>query len=371
MTRKKVKLVWIENDKSRATSLQKMRVGLLKKVKELTILCAVRAIVIIFSPDKVGPLVWPSPQATHGLLDEFFALPKSVQKKKESNVESYLKEKTHKFQEQLKKSKKKNKEHVIDELMMQLQSGREIADLNQSEMYALLSFSRDTILLCRKKLAFMQFPPLRDPPVFPFEIQVEEFKTTTNDGFVGGGQDNKRAGRTDEATRFINTDIFKQSKSYYFFDEWVFPPSPPKYEIPQQMENGNPNPKSYRLYQGSSSNGNPHLEMDPFRLQMMTSQGLAGSVSQPLQHHSMINNPTMAMNQPSQDPFDYMRSELGINEGININNSQFYMSNNTITANDGVRQEPYPNVTTAGENNGDATTSNTNMVWPGFNNHHF
>ncbi|XP_020885147.1 uncharacterized protein LOC110229407 [Arabidopsis lyrata subsp. lyrata] len=372
MTRKKVKLAWIDNDKSRTTSLQKMRVGLLKKVKELTILCAVKALVIIFIPNKVHPTVWPSVEATHGLLCEFFASPRFMQIKKETNVESYIKEKTQKIQEQLMKSNKKNKEYVINELMMQLQNGCRIDDLNLSEMYALLSFSRDTILLCRKKLDFMQFPPLRDPPVFPFETQVEEFKTITNDIFVGGGQDNERAGKTDEATRRINVDIFKESKSYYLFDQWVFPPSPPKPAIYQQIGNENPNPESYCLYQESNSNGNPHLVMDPLRLQMMTSHGFVGPVSQPLQHHNMIDNPVMAMNQPKQNPFDFMSHELEINEeGSNINNSQFYRSNNTTTTNDGFRQEPSLNGTTASENNVDATAFNINMGWPDFNNHHF
>ncbi|KAG7548776.1 Transcription factor MADS-box [Arabidopsis suecica] len=212
MTRKKVKLAWVENVKSRATSLQKMRVGLLKKVKELTILCDVRALAIIFSPNKTEPMVWPSVEATHGLLGEFFALPKLVQKKKESSFESYLKEKTQKIHEQLMKSNKKKKDYVIDEMMMQLQNNRRIADLNLTEIYALLSFSRDTILLCRKKLDFLQFPPLRDLPVFPSKMQVEEFKTITNDVFVG--QDNERAGRTDKATRRINVDIFKEQQHY-------------------------------------------------------------------------------------------------------------------------------------------------------------
>ncbi|KAG7544109.1 Transcription factor MADS-box [Arabidopsis thaliana x Arabidopsis arenosa] len=212
MTRKKVKLAWVENAKSRATSLQKMRVGLLKKVKELTILCDVRALAIIFSPNKVEPMVWPSIEATHGLLGDFFALPKLVQKKKESSVESYLKEKTQKIHEQLMKSNKKKEDYVIDELLMQLQNNRRIVDLNLSEIYALLSFSRDTIILCRKKLDFMQFTPLRDPPVFPFEIQVEKFKTITND--ISVGQDNERAGETDEATRRINVDIFKEQQHY-------------------------------------------------------------------------------------------------------------------------------------------------------------
>jgi len=36
----------------------------------------------------------------------------------------------------------------------------------------------------------------------------------------------------------------------------------------------------------------------------MTFQGSVGSTSQPLQHQNMNKNPIVAMNQPSQYPFD-------------------------------------------------------------------
>lgn len=67
-----------------------------------------------------------------------------------------------------------------------------------------------------------------------------------------------------------------------------------------------------------------------------------------------------------------MSRELEIQEeGNNINNSQFYKSNNTITTNDGVRQESYPNETTATEDNVSMSSYDINREWVDFNNHHF
>lgn len=101
MTRKKVKLAWIENDNTRAIILRKRRAGLLKKVKELSILCDVNACMIIFSPNEAVPVVWPSVETARDLLDDFFALPRYEHIKKEMDVELYLNEKTNKVNEKM------------------------------------------------------------------------------------------------------------------------------------------------------------------------------------------------------------------------------------------------------------------------------
>ncbi|ESQ48861.1 hypothetical protein EUTSA_v10022157mg [Eutrema salsugineum] len=385
MTRKKIRLAWVENENSRAVSLKKRRLGLVKKVRELTILCDVKACMILFSPDEVEPMVWPSVAAARDLLDEFSALPDVVKKKKETSLESYLKEKTRKIHEKLKKSHKKNTEYVINQLMMQLRRGREIADLDLSEIYGLLSFSKDKIMHFRKRLNLVQRPPLREPPMYPFEAQSEELRTTANDIFtIRGGQYNEGAMNIDEAAKRISIGTVRENQSHYLMDQWIFPSSePPIPQGHQQIGMGvasyNANPvttRCYLAYQGSSSIRNPNLEMEPIGPPATTFHGLVGSVSQPLQlNHNMNNNPIMAMSQPRQYPFDSMSRQLGVKEeGSNINNgdSQFHWSSNTMTTNDGLHQEPPPpNEATAGEGNVDATSFDVNRVWPGNNSHHF
>lgn len=112
--------------------------------------------------------------------------------------------------------------------------------------------------------------------------------------------------------------------------------------------------------------------MDPVGAPMITFHGFAGSVSQPLQHHTINNNPTVAMSQPSQYTFDIMNREFGVKEkGSIVNNgdSQFQRSN-TIEIINGVRKEPSPNEATAREDNDDVTSIDMNKVWPDINNNH-
>ncbi|XP_010445462.1 PREDICTED: agamous-like MADS-box protein AGL92 [Camelina sativa] len=319
----KLKLAWVENDKARAIILKRRKEGLLKKVKELSILCDIWVCLIIFCPNEAEPVVWPSAERARGLVNDFFALPKFVQKKKETDVESFLKEKTNAVRKQLMKSSKKTKEYVTDELMLRLQHGRGIEDLNLSEIYALLSYSKEKIILCRKNSDFMQFSPLRDPPVLPFEVQAKQLTITTNDFFVGGGQDDDKAE----------------------FD-------------PQPLEH-----VSYCPYQGSSSNGNASLEMEPIYPSVMRFHGLVGSASQQLQHLNINNNPIMAMNQPKQYLFDFMSHKQEIEEGKNNINTHIYRANNTKTTKNDVRQEPPPSETTGREDNVNMMSLDIDRDW--------
>ncbi|KAL1204712.1 Agamous-like MADS-box protein AGL80 [Cardamine amara subsp. amara] len=354
MTRKKVRLAWVGNSNSRTVSLKKRRLGLSKKVKELTILCDVKAFIIMFSPNEAEPMVWPSVEVARDLLRYFFALPEFERKKKETNLQSYLKEKTMKVQDQLRRSQKKIMEYLADQLMVQLQHGGRIDDLSMSEIYALLSYSKAKIMVFRKRLNFMQDPPLRDPPVPAFELEFEEFRIITNGIFEEGSQNDERARKTDGAGRWINFDTLSDNQSHYLLDQWVFASEPP-------------------TYQGSSSNGNPNLEMEPIGPQGIIFHDLVGSVSQPLQPYGMEDNSIMARSQPMQYHIDFMSHDLGVQgEGSNINNgdSQFHRSI-TISTNNGLREEPPPNETTAREDNVDAMSFDINKVWSGLNNHHF
>lgn len=359
MPRKKVKLAWVENDQSREISLKKRSIGLMKKVKELTILCDVNACMIVFSPDEVEPMVWPSLETAYDLLDDFFALPEIEKKKKETSLDSYLKEKTKKNHDQLMKTHKKNMGYVIDQLMVQLKHGRRTVDLNLSEIYALLSFSRDNIIHCRKKLDFVQYPPLRDPPM------------SLSDVFVEVDYEDERAWKTDEvAKRFSINAAVRGNQSHYLTDNFFLtspePPKPTTYsQIMMDMvsNNQNSNLRNYFSYQGSCSTESPNLEMEPVWPPLMTFHDVVGSTSQPVHDHIMINNPSIAKIPPRRYPFDSMSCEFKVKEEvITINNgdSDFYRRSNTTTINDGIRQEAPPNETTSEEGNVDVMAFHTN-----------
>ncbi|XP_062083473.1 agamous-like MADS-box protein AGL80 isoform X2 [Humulus lupulus] len=117
MTRKKVKLAYINNDSSRKATFKKRKKGLLKKVSELSTLCAVDACAIIYSPYEAQPAVFPSTAGVNRILARFKKMPEIEQSKKMVNQEAFLKQKIGKVNEQVKKLRKENREKEMNRLM--------------------------------------------------------------------------------------------------------------------------------------------------------------------------------------------------------------------------------------------------------------
>ncbi|KAF4352853.1 hypothetical protein G4B88_024780 [Cannabis sativa] len=136
MTRKKVKLAYINNDASRKATYKKRKKGLLKKVSELSTLCGVDACAIIYSPYDTQPEVYPSPGGVHRIVKKFKKMPEIEQGKKMMNQEVFLKQKIGKVSEQMKRLKKENRDRELNRLLygnlsgkMNLQ-GLTVTDLN-------------------------------------------------------------------------------------------------------------------------------------------------------------------------------------------------------------------------------------------------
>ncbi|XP_038904451.1 agamous-like MADS-box protein AGL80 [Benincasa hispida] len=137
MTRKKVKLVWIASDNARKFCFKKRRLGLLKKVSELTTLYGFFAFAVVNGPDEVHLVIWSSLSAAQHLYCHFLSLLEVERKKKMTNQETYLKERATKAQDMLKKLIKKNQELKLDLLMHQLHQGHHISQLTNEELLAL------------------------------------------------------------------------------------------------------------------------------------------------------------------------------------------------------------------------------------------
>ncbi|KAK8946329.1 Agamous-like MADS-box protein AGL80 [Platanthera zijinensis] len=90
MARKKIKLVWINDDARRRATLKKRRKGLMKKVKELAILCGVRSCAIIYCPHEPKPEVCPSIEETTRVLNDFRSLSEMEKSKKMMNHAAFL-----------------------------------------------------------------------------------------------------------------------------------------------------------------------------------------------------------------------------------------------------------------------------------------
>ncbi|XP_061954757.1 uncharacterized protein LOC133676954 [Populus nigra] len=178
MARKKVKLMWIVNDAARKASLKKRRVGLLKKVSELTVLCGIEAFVIIYSPDDPEPAIWPSSPDVQRLVTRFQNIPVMERGKKMMNQESYLKERMGKLNDQSRKHLKKNRELEMADLMQQVYQDKGFDGLDQTQLCGLAWLVAEKMKDIRKRVEyFQQIPPLQDaslppgpfPPQYPNE----------------------------------------------------------------------------------------------------------------------------------------------------------------------------------------------------------
>ncbi|ESQ37433.1 hypothetical protein EUTSA_v10002956mg [Eutrema salsugineum] len=119
MTRKKVKLAFIENNSSRKATFQKRKKSLLKKAKELSTLCGVTACAIIYSPNNSNPDVWPSTSGVRRIVSDFQTLPEMDQQKKMVDQETFLRQRIAKLSENLRKLGKDNREQEMIEVMFQ------------------------------------------------------------------------------------------------------------------------------------------------------------------------------------------------------------------------------------------------------------
>ncbi|CAN1175570.1 Agamous-like MADS-box protein AGL86 [Linum perenne] len=90
MGRTKVQQELIRNEITRKITFKKRKIGLLKKLKEITTLCGVIACGIIFHNFNVQPEIWPSVPEAIDVLKKFKGLPQKKQKKHMLNHETLL-----------------------------------------------------------------------------------------------------------------------------------------------------------------------------------------------------------------------------------------------------------------------------------------
>ncbi|KAL1224475.1 Agamous-like MADS-box protein AGL36 [Cardamine amara subsp. amara] len=85
MGRRKVTHQLISDNSTRRVTFRKRKDGLLKKLKELTILCGLPACAIIYSEYKEGPELWPNRNEVRSLLNRLSDLPVEKQTKYKMN----------------------------------------------------------------------------------------------------------------------------------------------------------------------------------------------------------------------------------------------------------------------------------------------
>lgn len=138
MARRKIKLELIVSRSIRKATFKKRREGLLKKVRELAILCGVDAFIMISSPDDPEPVTWPSDAEAKQVVIRFCNLSAMERSKKMINQESYLNERLTKIQDQLKRTQRKNMEKEGNHVMHQVNDGRTLDELSVDELMRII-----------------------------------------------------------------------------------------------------------------------------------------------------------------------------------------------------------------------------------------
>ncbi|XP_058782072.1 agamous-like MADS-box protein AGL80 [Vicia villosa] len=138
MTRKKVKLAFIENNTARKVAYKKRNKSLLKKVDEISTLCGIEACAIIYGPYDPQPEIWPSPSGVEKVLSKFKTAPEFDQSRRMVDQDSFLKQRISKAEKQLKRQWADNKEIETTMLMFQclnagnvVQNNMSMGDLNE------------------------------------------------------------------------------------------------------------------------------------------------------------------------------------------------------------------------------------------------
>ncbi|XP_062114464.1 MADS-box transcription factor PHERES 2-like [Humulus lupulus] len=166
MTRRKIRLAWIENETARKASFKKRRAGLLKKMKELTTLCGVSAFIIINGPGESGPpAIWPSVEEARELYQRFRSVPDVERCKKMVNQESYLRERSGKMAEQIRRQHRQNIENMTSYIIAQIFGhGRAVTEFEPNEVNIVVWVMNDKLKELKTKIQFYDQTVGNQPP---------------------------------------------------------------------------------------------------------------------------------------------------------------------------------------------------------------
>ncbi|XP_021841103.2 agamous-like MADS-box protein AGL80 [Spinacia oleracea] len=125
MSRKKVELVYKENDSARRTTFTKRAPSLIKKTREISVLCDVDALAIIYGQEGQTPVVWPpSKEDVRRIISKYLSKPEIDQAQRRLDQQAFLEQTIKKRTEQMKRIQRKNREIKIENLLNDIMHGR-------------------------------------------------------------------------------------------------------------------------------------------------------------------------------------------------------------------------------------------------------
>ncbi|OIV90477.1 hypothetical protein TanjilG_18661 [Lupinus angustifolius] len=118
MTRKKVKVAYINDVNARKATFRKRKKGIMKKVNELTVLCGIQGCAIIQNPFDSQIEVWPNPKGAKKVVERYMSTSK-VDETKNMNQESFFVQRISKLQGKLNKLRSENREKEMALAMLE------------------------------------------------------------------------------------------------------------------------------------------------------------------------------------------------------------------------------------------------------------
>ncbi|CAN1216915.1 MADS-box transcription factor PHERES 2 [Linum perenne] len=135
--------------------MTRLQESIMKKVNELTILCGIQALCIIYKPtvdEPDKPLVWPPSDTTvRELLQRFYSLSEVQRLEKMTNQETYLKKMIAKKKEMQIKLMNKNNSMEISFLMNEVYFGKGLDGMQMHEICNLEWLLKEKINALRRK----------------------------------------------------------------------------------------------------------------------------------------------------------------------------------------------------------------------------
>nr|VDD34479.1 unnamed protein product [Brassica oleracea] len=189
----KLKFALIKDRKKRQATCQRRMKGLMKKAEELTILSGASACLTFFNRDDGKLVVWPSQEKAQSLIDRFNALSETERNENAYDPESYIETNIKKIEKRLEYSRKAVEELEMDHLMLQIQNGRMLSDLSQTEVEKLKSYASKKITCLDRELR-TQHPNTSVEPFLEDEGFLndddEDMETSEGESSESDGADN-------------------------------------------------------------------------------------------------------------------------------------------------------------------------------------
>ncbi|XP_021844145.1 agamous-like MADS-box protein AGL80 [Spinacia oleracea] len=125
MDRKKVNITYIENYFDRRATCARRAQGLIKKTREISVLCGIDACAIVYGQDGKKPIVWPSSKAEVTRIFSNYERKSQVnQSERFLNQKTFLDQSVKKAEEKLKKIQKSKREIKMENLATDIMNCR-------------------------------------------------------------------------------------------------------------------------------------------------------------------------------------------------------------------------------------------------------